>query len=266
MKSNTSLKDNPMINQLIIIGKDAKKINRLISEYGDKVKQVHFHGKLEDSFTLRKNFRKVVKVFSDSKEEIIRNSRLLKEKKFFVCPEYPVEKREDISVITSMGIAVDLLYRIETIEKGVMLEILDHYLHHRTLTIPVEPFHSILMAKIKDTQVNLWGLYSMLPDLFFYVDDPGMLEGPGQLSNAHYLDMIDWKNSQFKKNTRRNGLHKYFEAIPREHPECMICNQFHFCFSWAKYKRDSCELWQTILGELQTNAREIKNVMNARSA
>jgi len=237
---------------VVLVGTDTKELLPLIFEYGDRVRQVHFHGELKNVFVLREFFQGTVKVFTDSKEEIIRNSVELKEKKFFICPAFPVEKREDISFITSMGIAVDLLYRVEDTAPGVIREILRYYLHHPSLVIPVEPFHSILMAKVRDRKINLWGLYSMIPDLVFSV------VGEGKLGNDFYRTSMEWKNSD-------NGLKEYFESIPKRHPGCMACDQFYFCFSWAKYKRDSCELWKRILDHLQVNAREIRNVM-AKSA
>ena len=236
---------------VVLVGKDTKELLPLISEYGDRVRQVHFHGELKDAFVLREFFQGTVKVFTDSKEEIIRNSVALKEKKFFICPGFEIEKREDISFITSMGIAVDLLYRVEDTAPGVIREILRYYLHHPSLVIPVEPFHSILMAKVRDRKINLWGLYSMFPDLVFHV------VGEGRPGNDLYRTLVGWKNSD-------NGLKKYFESIPKKHPGCMACDQFYFCFSWAKYKRNSCELWKGILDHLQVNAREIRNVIKSK--
>jgi hypothetical protein len=251
---------------LTTIWKDAGHINRLISLHSDKIKQIHFHGKIADAGTLRRENGKVVKVFTASKKEIIQHSEMLKEKKIFICPEFPVEKRENISFITSMGIAVDLLYRLQTIMKKIILEIIDYYLHHPSLAIPVEPFHSILMSKLKDTKLTLWGLYAMPQDTAFYVADTDMIEGPGKLSNEHYLSLIHWKSHQWKESNGQNGFKKYFESIPRDHPGCLSCDQFYFCFSWAKYQEDCCELWKDILDRLQFNAREIRDVMNTRSA
>lgn len=233
---------------VILVGRDTEDMLPLISEYGDRVKQVHFHGELKEAFVFREFFQGTVKVFTDSKEEIIRHSVELKEKKFFICPGFAIGKREDISFIASMGIAVDLLYRVEDTAPGVLREILRYYLFHPSLVIPVEPFHSILMAKVRDRKINLWGLYSMIPDLVFRV------VGEGKLGNDFYRISIEWKKCD-------NGLKEYFETIPKRHPVCMACDQFYFCFSWAKYKRDSCELWKGILEHLQVNAREIRNII-----
>ncbi len=243
---------------VVLVGDDVGELISLISGYGERVKQVHFFGELGDVFELREYFQGVVKVFTDSKEVIIRHSVGLKGGRFFICPGFLVEKREDISFITSMGIAVDLLYRVEGMEVGVIRDILSYYLHHSSLEIPVEPFHSILMAKVRDRKVNLWGLYSMFPGLEF--DVVGSYDG----GNDFYRMLMGWRECDFRKECGVNGLREYFELIPRKYPGCMACDQFYFCFSWARYKRDCCELWKGILDQLQVNAREIRNVMKTK--
>jgi hypothetical protein len=272
---------NPLVHQVILINQNAKALEQLINKYRNKVKQVHYLGKLSDSLDFRTNFKKVVKVFVASKEEIIRHAKILREQKCYICPQYPVEKIEDISLITSMGIAVDLLYQIDHMEKAVILKILDLYLHHPSLDIPVEPFHSILVSKLKKTKLHLWNLHLMFPGTYFYVDDTGItgkIAPPTyygvcqknkvreDIDKKDYLFLIDWKNHEFKKvNDKihdKNSLKKYFEAIPKKHPQCVSCEHFHFCFSWGKYKKDTCSLWKEILDKLQNSAREIKETMS----
>jgi len=272
---------NPMVCQVILVNQNAKALGQLINQYRDKVKQVHYHGKLSDSLDFRTNFKKVVKVFAAEKEEIIRHAKVLREQTCYICPQYPVEKIEDISLIISMGIAVDLLYQIDHMEKAVILQILDLYLHHPSLDIPVEPFHSILMSKLKNTKLHLWDLHLMFPGRYFYVDDTGITGGvtpptcygvyqkgkvTGDNNKKDYLFLIDWKNHEFKevngKIHNKNSLKKYFEAIPKKHPQCVSCEHFHFCFSWGKYKKDTCSLWKEILDKLQGSAREIKQAMS----
>lgn len=257
---------NPMVQQVILVNHNAKALEQSINKYRNKVKQVHYHGKLRDSLNFRTGFKKVVKIFVASKEDIIRHARMLQEQKCYICPQYPVEKVEDISLITSMGIAVDLLYKIDHMEKETILKILDLYLHHSTLDIPIEPFHSILVSKLKRTKLHLWNLHLMFPGGFFYIDDTGMTEEPEKLFKKDYLFLIDWKSHEFKgvngKGHKKNSIKKYFEAIPKKHPDCVSCEHFHFCLAWGKYKKDTCFLWKAILDKLQRNAKEIMQVMS----
>ncbi len=258
--------ENPMINHVVLIGKNAKNLNRLILKYHDQVNEIHFHGNVEDAFSLRNDSRKIVKVFTDSKENILLHAGKIKEKNFLICPEFPIEKSEDILFITSLGITADLLYRIESIKKEILLEVLEHYPRHSPLNIPLEPFHSILTAKVKNAMLNLWGLYAMFPAIHFHVENDDMIEGPGKLKNELYLSLLNLKGHQFKLGNRPNGLQKYFEAIPKDNPTCMVCEHFHLCFSWALYKRERCELWKPLLDRLQGKISKMSHIINAQSA
>jgi hypothetical protein len=233
------------INKVILSNKNVKTLNNLIFLYKDKVKQVHFHGKIADLKYLRNDFLGVIKVFAQTKHEVIKQSKMLKEKKCFVCPEFPIEKLEDISFITSMGIAVDLLYTIDHMNKEVVLKIVDHYLYFPSLNIPIEPFHSILMSILKEKKLQIWNLHLMFPGLFFHVDNTGVKEDPNEAG-------------------RENSLKEYFESIPKDYPGCMSCAHFHVCFSWGKYKKDSCFLWKEILDRLQSSAKEIQIVRHGQ--
>ena len=271
---------NPMVQQVILVNRNAKALEQSINKYRNKVRQVHYHGKLRDSLNFRTGFKKVVKIFIATKEEIIRHAKMLREQKCYICPQYPVEKVEDISLITSMGIDVDLLYKIDHMEKETILKILDLYLHHSSLDIPVEPFHSILVSKLKKTKLHLWNLHLMFPGGFFFADDTGITEGMASPTyygvcqknkvtegnnKKDYLFLIDWKSHEFKrvngKSHKKDSIKKYFEAIPKKHPDCVSCEHFHFCFAWGKYKKDTCFLWKAILDKLQRNAKEIKQMM-----
>lgn len=258
--------ENPMISQVVLVGKNAKNLNRLILKYSDRVNEIHFHGNIEEAFSLRNDFQKTVKVFTVSKEDILLYSDKIKEKRFWICPEYPILKSEDILFITAMGITADLTYCIESVRKEVLLEVLEHYPRHSPQNIPMEPFHSILTARVKDIMLNLWGLYSMFPTIHFHVESDDMLDGPGKLTNGLYLSLLNWKKHQFKNGYRPNGLQKYFESIPRDNTSCMVCEHFQVCFSWALYKRDCCGLWKALLDRLQTKIGKISHLLNAQSA
>jgi len=258
--------ENPIINHVVLIGKNANNLNRLTSEYSGKVKEIHFHGNIEDAFALTIDSQKKIKVFTGSKEDILHYSERIKERQFSICPEYPIKKSEDILFISSLGITADLLYRIESVKKQVLLEILEYYPRRSPLNIPLEPFHAILTAKIKGAKLNLWGLYAMFPNIHFHMEDDELLEGPGKVKNGLYRTLLEWKSRQSKNGNRLNGLQKFFESIPRDNPSCMVCEHFHLCFSWALYKRDCCGLWKTLLDRLQEQIGKISHILNAQSA
>ena len=262
--------DNPMIDG-VIIDAGAEDYFTLLDKYGDKVRQLHLNGsgagRGGDAFpglpaNAKKGLPRVLKYFAQSKEEVIRYSQPLKEKNWLVCPLFPIEKREDVSFITSMGIAVDLLYRIDQMDQSLVLDILHYYLHYPSLEMPIEPFHSILTARLKRKTLLLWHLHLMFPGLFLHVDDTGVSATPAQLTAKEYLYLVDWENHSIKKNeapgTNKKNLKSYFETMPQVQPECMPCAHFHQCFGWAKYGKDTCAKWKAVLDTIQRNVKELE--------
>jgi hypothetical protein len=212
-------------------------IRPLLSKYGEKVRQVHWHGNGSLPGFPFKGGKPVRKYFAATKEEVIRLSKPLKDYRWLVCPQFPIEKRQDVSFMTSMGIAVDLLYRVDDIEETVTADILKYYLHHRSLDVPVEPFHSVLIAKLEKKPLHLWSLHLLFPGLFVHVDDTAGEE---------------------------KAVGKYLRSLPKTRPQCMSCAHFHFCFGWAKYQKDTCAKWKALLDLLQRNVREIGGFLTTK--
>lgn len=224
-------------NGVILCASCGGDADAFIEHYNDSLRQVHLdagNGSALPRFTGRKPVRKF---FAQSKEEVIRRSSELKQGHWLVCPRFPIETPRDVSFITAMGIAVDLLYLVDELPEALVVDILKFYLHHPSLSVPVEPFHSILMAILEKKPLNLWSLHLLFPGVFSYVDENGIASSPDLLSK----------------------IDGYLKSLPRKEPACMSCAHFHTCFGWARYQKDTCGKWKTLLDILQRNAREIKN-------
>lgn len=252
------LLDFPDIQQFILLESQIDEVIRVNRAFGHKINQINFTGSLEDGLKINKRENQIVKIFPDSEREIIRHAKNLKEKNFFFCPEYPIKKVEHVSLISSMGFVADLVHIIDGLDTSLSMEILDFYLHSQSLSIPIEPFHTILLSKIRQSKTTLWNMNLMNPNLFFYSDGTGLSESPEALTRKEYQFTIDYQNQIFIPTSRKSRLEKFYRALPREHPECLACPHFHLCFSWAVYNKNSCEKWTKILTLLQDASREIQ--------
>lgn len=261
---SSSVVDNPSIEAVILVNNNIKVLNDLFEGYGDRVRQVHYHGSLENIASLNSGFKGLVKVFPGTKEEIIRYSGELKKRRCLVCPGFALEKVEDISLISSMGITVDLLYRCDQLPRDTVLKFLEFYLFYRTLEVPVEPFHTILLSMLNKTKLQLWNLFMMLPHRFFHIDESGIAFSGEKMRQGSYLFRIDGPEGEWVKTDQENLLEKYFKNIPQEQPGCMSCAHFHICFSWARYDKETCEMWKAVFERLQAAVREIEAFKKAK--
>ncbi len=255
--------DLPVMERVILIGSESGKLADLIEKYGDRVMQVHYYGDLSAVSRLRENFHGVLRVFPATKEEVVVHSMELKAKRVFVCPRFPLEKVEDVSFIASMGVAVDLLYRCIDMEPALLAELVDYYLYNTQLGVPVEPFHSILMSKMQQTKLTLWKLFMVNPGQFYYVDTRGIAGRCEDLNTDGYMYRIDSETNEIKKTPVKHPVKLFLDALPKDHPECMSCDHFNFCFGYGQYKGDNCDKWQTVLGKLQVGVKELKQGLRA---
>ncbi len=254
--------DNQMIKRVVIHGDNAETINAMLHTYGGRVTHVHVSGGVEEALKVETPKDVVLKVFCQSREDIIRYSRELKTARWFVCPLFPVEGVEDISFIASMDIAVDLLYRVDEMDEEILLNIVDYYLHQPGLEVPVEPFHTLFMAMLRKKAVHLWNLHMVFPGRFFYGNVDGIAGEPGELEAGEYLFNIDFQIGEFIRTGRESSVKRYLDGLSGEQPGCIGCEHFHHCFGWGKYKKNSCETWRAILDTLQKGVRELDSLRN----
>ncbi|MCK4836283.1 MAG: hypothetical protein KAT17_06585 [Candidatus Aminicenantes bacterium] len=255
---DTLLIDFPDIEKIIFINNHIDTINEINQEYGEKIKQIHFAGETFDSLKIEKRENQLIKIFPRSKKEIIKFAKPLKEKNFFISPTFPVQILEDISIISSMGLAVDLIHIIDTLDFKLTLNLLDYYLHNASLNVPIEPFHTILVSKLHRSTQTLWNMNLRNPDQFYHCDETGLSESPETLNNAQYQYLIDHQAKTFKRSTQNSPLQSYFNSLPKARPKCMACPHFHICIAWALYNKDSCQKWKKCLTTLQEAFRELK--------
>ena len=254
----SSLFDFPLVKKIVFINDNIQLINAMNEKYGEKIVQINFTGEINKSLEIKNVDKQLVKIFPQNKKAIIKISKSLKEKKFLIYPDYPISKLEDISMISSMGLTVDLIPIIETIDFDTSLEILDYYLHNRNLKVPIEPFHSILISKLLKKTKTIWNMNLTNPDLFYYSDGEGLSEDTKNLKNRIYLYLVQHRPKAFLKQGNRSSLESFFKSLPETHPKCLACPHFHMCIAWALYQKDTCAKWKKILSILQEASREIQ--------
>jgi hypothetical protein len=246
------------IKKFIFINDNIDKVIGINRTYGSKINQINFTGSLKEALRIEQQGKQIIKIFPDSEREIIRQAKSLKTKNFIFCPEYPIKKVEHVSLLSSMGFVVDLISVIDCLDTSLTLEILDYYLHSRSLSVPIEPFHTILLSKIQQVKTTLWNMNLMNPNQFIHSDGVGLSESPGDLAIKEYQFLIDYQGQTLSRTNRKSSLENFYKSLPQNHPDCMACPHFHLCFSWAVYKKNSCEKWKKILARLQEASREIQ--------
>jgi hypothetical protein len=152
---------------------------------------------------------------------------------------------------------IDLIPGLETIKTDLAADILQYYLHHPNLKVPIEPFHSILVSKLHQKTKTLWNMNMLNPDMFFYGSRKGLAEDSENLDTGNYSYLVDIQSRKFILRDSVSQLDQYISSLPDSRPECLACPHFHICIGWALYQKDTCSKWKNLLTELQKASREI---------
>jgi hypothetical protein len=254
----TSLFDFPLIKQIVFINDDVELINEMNNKFGEKIIQINFTGDIKESLKIENKPHQLIKIFPENRREIIRISKPLKDKRFLICPGYSIDRLEDISLVSSMDLIVDLISVIETIDFDLSMEILNYYLHNQNLNVSIEPFHSILVSKLHHKPKTLWNMNYRNPDMFFYSDGQGLAEDSTNVQNQNYQYLIKHRTKTFLKQKYKSGIDSYYRSLPETQPDCLACAHFHICIGWALFQKDTCTKWKNMLSTLQNASREIQ--------
>jgi hypothetical protein len=128
-----------------------------------------------------------------------------------------------------------------------LLELLDHYLHHTTVSQPIDFFHGLLMAFYRDNTSTLWEIQEEDPGMFRYITDSGDMVISRRLSTS--LDPAS--ADSFLTVLKTNLL---------EQSECSECPFFGNCAGYFKLPNTSyqCNDVRELLTVIKNAASELR--------
>jgi len=134
-----------------------------------------------------------------------------------------------------------------------MSEVLAYYLHHDTVSQPIEFFHSLLMAFIEEEPLNLWMIQEEDPALFRYINDQGEETIFPPLVGAE----VGQKPPFF--------LETFITKILVEKGECNKCEFINTCYGYFKWpqKEYDCENVKALLKTMKEAADELRKDLAA---
>jgi hypothetical protein len=196
-------------------------------------------------------------VMSDPKEEfslLYRYSRLLAKQPVRVSIPVTAGFSNAVRLAGSLNFAVKLIVEQPNrllIEE--MLEVLRYYLHHSTVSQPIEFFHSMLMTFYHDHPGTLWEIQEQHPAFFRYVSSQGE-ETVSERFGAMRLAM-----------TPDAFAEKFQHDLSNEHMDCLACEFAENCCGYFKWpqKEYGCAGIKIILGKLKDAAEELKKNLSS---
>jgi len=129
-----------------------------------------------------------------------------------------------------------------------MAEVLDFYLHHPTVSQPVEGFHSLLFAFYHNDPVMLWTIQEEDPAYFRHIGEHGEETLSGRFTDA----AATGDSGSF--------VETFQSELLADKSECVGCEFFPNCGGYFKWPRREyrCEGIKTLFSALRQAAEELR--------
>jgi hypothetical protein len=153
-----------------------------------------------------------------------------------------------VRLAMSLGLPVKLdVVQPERSLVNELLELLDHYLHHTTVSQPMDFFHSLLMAFYLENAATLWEIQEEDPGVFRYITDAGETVISRRLSTS--IDPVS-----------AEGFLAAFKSKLLEQSECGTCPFLTNCAGYFKLPDPGyqCNGTRELLAAIKNAALELK--------
>jgi hypothetical protein len=182
-----------------------------------------------------------------------------------VCVVRPdVNLVRTLNFLTSLSIRVHIDSSASVEEQDSLAGALDFYLHNPLLTVPIQPFHSLLCTITRGHGFSLWEIESEKVGTNFYVSDQGEIS-LSQRWSAKGLNYGTLDDSWDRIIS--SGLFKRLSSFKRElfstRSPCIYCAYLDLCAGFFRAIDDEwpCESWQDIFYILRHDFRRAKELL-----
>jgi hypothetical protein len=160
-----------------------------------------------------------------------------------------------VKIATSLHFAVKLdLGQPEPAAIDELLAVLDFYLHHASVSQPVEFFHTTLLSFFERDPITLWDVQEEDPAYVRYVTDDGEERVARGMGGANDPDGNEPDELEILV-ARLQG------ELLAEKSECSRCAYFDYCGGYFKWPRKEyrCDGVKRVFGALQDAAVELEH-------
>jgi hypothetical protein len=238
--------------RLILYGDQGPALTEALDHLGKKVLGVDFLGPL-DQLPRREMLADLsLTILLREVEELVEHvHRLPRESPVLVRLSGGDSLTHRTRITASLGLAVDLLYSHRLLDSAKLDELLKHYLYHKALRAPLEPFHSILDSLLVERNLDFWEAASLNPDHFLFADREGNLAlSYKQLERGLFMGSLQDDPANWEQGQGRKEFDAYLAGLSRQPSVCLSCHFFFFCRGFLLFDAKSCRAWQDVFTSL----------------
>jgi hypothetical protein len=196
-----------------------------------------------------------------SAEEVIHHAQDLPRERSFLSLDASDDVVEMVRLFASLGFVTDLLPALPSLPLPTVERLLEYYLHHGTLKVAVEPFHSLLAATARGVTLDLWRMNHLWPERYLFTDASGRVAfSAGALARGEILGSLEDSPRDWAASGPWRALDGYLTDLFRCQPACGQCRFFYLCRGWARFQADCCPVILRVLEELHLAGRALEEL------
>lgn len=245
-------------------------VNRLRERYGHRL--INFETRaelLQNQDFLQKLVGAKVKVFIRNQDlfdaHMVREKFPASDVIFCVTPNPNLVKQ--LNYLTSLGFRVHVDAAAQTVAEDQLKKALDFYLHNPLLSVPIEPFHTLLLTICRRLSYkhNLWHIVMENAETDFYVDDSGAVTLSKRWSaRGRSYGYISQPWDEIVNSELHRELLSFQSEMFRSQKPCIFCSHFGLCggFLRALDEQWPCDVWQQVFQTMHDEAHRAKQIQN----
>jgi hypothetical protein len=196
---------------------------------------------------------------------LLRDKFLASDIIFCVIPNSKLLRQ--VNYLTSFGFRVHVDAAAETLFENQLETVLDFYMHNPFLSVPIEPFHTLLRTICQKLRYkhNLWHIEMENAETDFYIEDNGAITLSKRWSThgRNYGDITQpW--AEIVNSDLHHELLSFQSELFRSKKPCIFCFHLGLCggFLRALDEKWPCDIWQRVFQTMYNEALRAKQIQN----
>jgi len=186
---------------------------------------------------------------------------------FVISPDRDAVRKINFLTAFNFPVRIDTSVPPET--ENSLEKALDFYLHNPLLTVPVEPFHTLLQTLGKSRGFNLWDIEMERVNVNFFINNSGKITLSSRWNDKGlYYGGIDESWDEIANSETFRILSSFKEMLFQKKSLCIFCSHFHPCegFFRAVDSEWPCDAWKKVFSILVKEGRKAINLLKGRRA
>jgi len=185
---------------------------------------------------------------------------------FVVSPDRDAVRKMNFLTAFNFPVRIDTSIPPET--EDSLEKALDFYLHNPLLTVPVEPFHTLLQTLSRSQGFNLWDIEMEKVNVNFFISKSGKITLSSRWDDKGlYYGGADDSWDEIINSEAFRTLSFFKKMLFQKQSPCIFCPHFNPCEGFLKAVDPDwpCDAWKKVFSTLRDEVKKAINLLKTRA-